>query len=317
MRKKYDISSFAMLCAVLGIYGIYLMIIGIITLILSLNVGDLNNLSSDTIKSGQYVQGFAMDCVKKPYGPKSATGLYSHDIEGITDYSGYTIVLQNGEYVRFLACSDKTIEALEKLVKGEKATFPVKGRITPREGLDTIWYQGIPDFDETKLIPGYVIKEGSPYDNIGKIIAGIIVCVVSFVLLRFVAHIEVRSEIALKDYSDHNDLHHMELELNHAKNRLSQMQEEEKKNAKQIPLGVVLIVLGVGYCAFVKFLLIIGLLSITWGIKKIWIGFINSENPMANRIADRWKISTIQSRKEPYRRLIGQLEEALQKKMNQ
>ena len=65
MRKKYDISSFAMLCAVLGVYGIYLIIIGIITLILSLNVGDLNNLSSDTIKSGQYVQGFAMDCVRQ------------------------------------------------------------------------------------------------------------------------------------------------------------------------------------------------------------------------------------------------------------
>ena len=316
MRKKYDISSFTILSVALGLYGIYMIIVGIISLFWDFNAKDLKDISSQTLRSRQFVQGYVSDCVRKPVGSDGMIGEFGSSSSGFSGFSGYTIPLQNGEYIRFWVSDKKTKETLEKMVSGENVAFALQGYVAKYNGSDTTWYQEIPDFDESKLILNYVIWESSRLRDTRKILSGAFICLISFLLIRFVFKIEVRRVNETSLNLEHYDIYQLKMELKLAKERMSKVEQEDKMKTNAVRVGWILVILGIVYCLIVKVLPVIGLMSITCGIIKIWTGFINSEHPKAMEIADKWKISTVQNRKDVYGDFISQLEEALQKKMN-
>ena len=312
MRKKIDISTFAMICIALGLYGIVLLCKSFLGGQVGPSALDLKAISAQTIKNRQSVKGYIMDCVKKPVGDKGKViGESAHVSKGLADYAVYTIPVSEGEYIRFYASADATKKGLETIVEGGSATIAVKGQISEESNLDTLWYEDISNFDKEKLISTYVIKEISPMESKALIAIGIVLILVSIFGIK--SGVSSRYESNLVDNTDHNNMENMERELQYIREQLDKMYAKEHSLILETLLGLFFMVAGAAYSIFSPYLPVIGWLFIAAGIKKIWSGFINSDHGAAISIADKLNISTLQTRKNMHEQFAHELDHTIQK----
>ena len=316
MRKRIQVSTFAMLCIVLGIYGVWILISGAMGRVAGARVTEFRNITAENLENGQVVKGFVADCLKKNQGSDRKIGLMEEVSEGVVNYDVYTISLFNGEYIQFWACNDETKEFLEKVVEGNvtegASTVSFQGKIVAKDDLDTTWYQDIKGFDESKLISDHVLRELSVFETKGITIAGIAMILFCLAVLKF-GGITSRYESGLTDRTDHTDIEGMEKELQYSQDQLNKILDEERKLTLESVVGGILLLVGLGYAFFSPFYPVIGWLFVAVGIRKLWVGFINSNHGAAEKIADHMNLSTIQTRKTMHEQFIYELDYQIKK----
>ncbi len=116
-------------------------------------------------RTGNYVDGEISNFLIKKVvdlGDGHMTGISAEILSGGRTYYVFTIPVADGKYIRLLISNEETMEAMERVARGEEGAMfvEVSGKIRKASSSPALsWYEGIEGFDPNSLIADYEIRQ--------------------------------------------------------------------------------------------------------------------------------------------------------------
>lgn len=307
--------------AIVSLFIAFLSICGLVMCAIKINSYHhpipLTYFSEDNLKSGKYVNGTITSYVISPNIPKGAEAGYFgewHDINGV--YIGFIIPFNEEQYIHIWIDDPESIELLNQTQDGRNIDVPFVGKITACDSPVSYTDEQL-GFDHNKLITEYEIVQ----KNLAMEKFWLKTCFVALIVAFLLYCSSGKIQVSQMEYENKNMkstsqriLHHYNLsaEIIVAEKNIDKYDKLEKEYRKWGFIGLACVV--VGTVIFVKnvkfisfFTLVSCLLLIGYGIRRLWIYFINSKNSFAVYIAGIFNLSTLQIKREEAYRLLTTL----------
>lgn len=287
---------------IISLFIFLLSICGIVVCIIRMNAYHhplpLTDFSEGNLKSGKFVSGTITSYVVSPYKPKGTDyydyfGNYTNYVD---EYIAYIIPFNDEQYIRIWIKDQELLALLNETPDGLHVNVPFTGKI---EAAD-VAYPYTDDqlgFDHNKVITSYVIFQKDLNLEMFWLKVFLLGIVISLLLYYFKGKVEVseteyegRDSQRMPSYAD------ISVEIAIVEKRIEMYEKLEKEYRKVGCVGVLCVVMGVflfikfgSFPALVMFILLTG-----YGIRCLWICFINSKTSLAVFIAKLFNLRTLQ-----------------------
>lgn len=320
--KKIHISHMT----IISLFILFLSICGIAACIIRIyayhHPRPLAYFSEDNLKPGKYVSGTITSYVVSPRRPKgsqvdSSFGNYL-DIFGNREYKGYIIPFNEEQYIRiWIRIKDEeALALLNESQDGLHVNVPFVGQIKADDNPSS-WADDVLGFDHNKVITNYVIFQKDLSTEMFWIKVCLTGMIISFLFYWFKGRIVV-SELVYEDKdsqssSRYTDTPYADIsyEIEIVERRIGMYGKWEKEYRKGGCIGAVCVVVGVflfvkfgSFSALVAFILLTG-----YGIRSLWMYFINSTNSLAVFIANLFNLRTLQRKRMEDYKLLDNLKQ--------
>lgn len=298
--KKIHISHMT----ICSLFILLLSICGIIACIIRINAYQhprpLEYFSEGNLRPGKYVSGTITSYVISPRKPKGTDiydyfGTYIKFIE--EEYIGYIIPFNEEQYIRIWMNDPESLELLNETQDGLHVNVPFVGQIEAWDASHSQISDDMLGFDHNKVITNYVIMQRNLNAEMFWIKVCLLGIMIALLLYWFNGKIEV-SEAVYEDTNPQSILRYIDIsaEIEIVERRISMYEKLEKEYRKDSCIGAGCVVAGVFlFAKFGSFTALVALILLTgYGIRQLWMHFINSKNRLAIYIANLFNLRTLQ-----------------------
>ncbi len=337
MRKNINLTWGYITSFLLFVIGVTLLCVGIYRQVGIQNAHDLNTLDSAYIREGDYVSGY-IDEYLTGTSPTQG-GLIALPKE----YEIYAIRTVDARYIEFYISDVHALDALYAFEDGSGEGIYIEGRVISSisDDVNYGWYEhalGVADTAQLDqlIVTDLDIIETSFAHNKNGIILGLFLILGGIIVFRvcggmagFIRDLPTEG----LSYSETTNMaqvmlnpSQIEVYLTHEQRELEYLLEKQHKNLRGGYTGAILLLVG-GMLIAGAFLannalsveifmliagifqgiFLVGAVLCVIGIKKLWTAFINSQSPVADKIADIFSLDTTKKRIERTRRQIARL----------
>lgn len=317
MKYHVSITKREIFTAILLMIGLILLFRGIHSYYKIHHALNLENLSEQRLKDGDYVIGNIDTYIGQiMYGSNRFDGVSQVHLTSGKAYNFYTIPVGKNSYMCIMVYGKSLLSQLKAFENGHGEEIHFEGIIVePPTDINYAWYAYVEGFDTKNLIDSYVIKEAHFDRNKYIVYVGVLFLFIAALLFfsagglkNFVMEETENTRLVYNNYAKiynrNNELLAEQMQLETLERRFLSI----KRNAV---LCLVLLLLGIYivYSAYLWEIKGIGVLLILISVKGIWNYFINSANGIAKSLVKRFTLKSLSIQIEEHKKNIEKLEE--------
>ncbi len=320
MKKTLNLSIGYILVFALGTFSIINLVSAFIDWNNLKNALDINAIHSSQIQKGQYATGIIDDFLVRP---DMGVGLPPTGNQGgvITldgDFNIYTIKTQDNKYILLSIKDDDKLELLydvDAFFESDGITIDTK-IITNEYQINYEWYKNAFGVETDAQVDELVIGEFAflevDYNAIPKRLREFSVLTIisialffmiggtkNLITIRSVSKVASGEELNVRILTNEHSQTERNYTLKKYRADLNVLLEKRDKQKKGAILGAIFLLLCFA-CFYISmrtmfFPILIAIVFFFYGIKNIWIAFINSGNSLAIKISNLFNINTLES----------------------
>lgn len=304
---------------IISLFLFLLSICGLVACFIGMNAyyhaRPLTDPTEDSLKSGRYISGTITSYVVDPRwtrgkGDDDLFGIWGVWL-GLFDRKQYKYIIPFNEeqYIQIWIKDQESLALLKESQDGLHVNVSFVGQIGVEEDRSLYTDEQL-GFDHNKVITGYVIFQKNLSTEKFWIKACLLGILISFFLYRFKGRVEV-SEVVCEDKEPQNVPYYSNIsdEIAIVERRIRKNEKLVKEYRTGSCIGAACVVMGVFlFVRFGNFTSLVALiLLMRYGIKKLWIYFINSKNGLSIFLANLFGLRTLQMKRVEDQELLDEL----------